>query len=87
MLFKVPAHVVVCIIHGSIKIVHGSIYIIIHDSTPKILIYHEFGSRFLACFNHLVTISHWCTTNAHGSINRAHVSTINTDININIDLI
>ena len=76
-LFKVPAHGVVCIVHGStyfvhgsikivhgsIKIVHGSIYII-HGSTPKILIYHEFGSRFLVCFHHLAIISHYSTTGA-----------------------
>ena len=53
----------------------------------KYLFTVEFGSRFLACFDHLVTISHCSTTNAHGSINRAHVSTINTNINIIIELI
>ena len=99
-LFKVSAHGVVCIVHGSIyfvhgsikilycsiKIVHGSIYII-HGLTPKILIYHEFGLRFLAFSHHLATITHCSSTDAHSSINRAHVSTINNDIKINIELI
>ena len=64
-------------VHGSIKNVHGSIYIV-NGSTSKMFIYHEFCSRFLAWFHHLMTITHGSTTDAHSSINRGKGSTKRT---------
>ena len=86
------AHGFVCIVHGSTHIVHNSIKMvdcsiyILHGSTLKMLIYHEFCLRFLAWFYHLANITHGSTTNAHGStinahgsINRVHGSTHNVN--------